>query len=97
MIPLGTESPWGFNYSFNPLIDFCVSVLEFDGLYVGPFSQHQEGSGTLRSRGLDVESWRSWLANVVATQDARLNWHIEDLRSSLSKDVASFRHVRNIN
>ena len=38
-------------------IDFCVWVLEKDGLRVAPFDQHPDGDGSLRSRGMTAEAW----------------------------------------
>lgn len=73
MINLGTEEiPWGFHIGFNIMVDFCVWVLEIDGLHVPPFDRHPDGNGTLRARGMDASAWQEWVAMVVATQDQRL-------------------------
>jgi hypothetical protein len=45
--------------------DFCVWILESDGLRVSPFDRHADGNHRLRSQGLDVETWRRWVRKVV--------------------------------
>jgi hypothetical protein len=50
------------------MVDFCIWVLEVDGLHVPPFDQHPEGDGSLRAAGLDAEAWQSWLTRVVNLQ-----------------------------
>lgn len=52
-------------------LDFCIWVLEIDGLEVPPFQHHPDGDKSLRKRGLTVDSWRGWfnaVAAVVASQ-----------------------------
>lgn len=51
------------------MVDFCIYVLEVDGLHVPPFDLHSEGNKTLRMRGLTADDWHFWLAEVVALQD----------------------------
>lgn len=63
------ELPWRIDYCFNDFIDFCIWILEIDGLCVTPFDQHPEGNRILQNRGLDAYTWRQWLATVVALQD----------------------------
>jgi hypothetical protein len=65
---LGTKNPWSFSYGFNMMVDFCIWVLETDGLRVTPFDQHPEGDSSLRTAGLDAGSWLSWLVHVVNLQ-----------------------------
>lgn len=55
--------PHGFKFSH--FADFCVWVLEIDGLQVAPLCQHPDGNGTLQARGLNANNWKSWLAWVV--------------------------------
>ena len=64
----GSEHPWFYAYGCNLFVDFCIWVLEVDGLQVSPFDQHPAGDGTLRAAGLDAEGWRSWLNEVVNLQ-----------------------------
>jgi len=54
-------SPIGFNRD----LDFCLWTLEVNGLHVSPFDRHQGGHGTLRSRGLDADTWEAWLTTVA--------------------------------
>ena len=65
---LGTKNPWSFSYGFNMMVDFCIWVLETDGLHVTPFDQHPAGDSSLRTVGLDADSWLSWLVHVVNLQ-----------------------------
>lgn len=74
MFTLQPEIPWRIDHGFNPDVDFCIWVLELDGLHVPPFNQHPEGNSELQTRGLDAESWRKWLATVVALQNSILLW-----------------------
>jgi len=42
-----------------------VRVLRHDGLAVAPFDLHPDGDRSLRERGLEAASWRTWVASVV--------------------------------
>ena len=44
----------------NQYLEFCLWVLEVDGLTVGPFDQHGDGNGELRALGMTPELWRNW-------------------------------------
>lgn len=77
------ESYWGFSSGFNLRVDFCIWVLELDGLQVSPFNRHRDGSGNLRARGMNSDSWQSWVRRIVLLLDQRLHWHIEDLQASI--------------
>ncbi len=50
-------------------VDFCIWVLEVDGLRVPPFDSHADGDGSLRTAGLDASEWQSWLIRIVNLQD----------------------------
>src|SRR5260370_11614262 len=65
---LHSRDSWTFSGGFNMTVDFCIWVLEVDGLHVPPFDQHPEGDGSLRAAGLDAEAWQSWLMRVVNLQ-----------------------------
>ncbi len=56
---------WVFSQGYDFGVDFFVWVLEVDGLQVPPFEGHSEGDRSLRSRGMTVESWQSWLTKSV--------------------------------
>src|ERR1700680_2908489 len=65
---LHTRNSWIFSRDFSKEIDFCVWVLEVDGLHVPPFDQHPDGDGSLRAAGLAAENWQSWLVRIVDLQ-----------------------------
>ena len=69
---INPEISWRIDYGFNHSVDFCIWVLEIDGLRVPPFDQHPEGNRILQNVGLNTDSWRQWLATVVALQDSIL-------------------------
>jgi hypothetical protein len=69
MYGLGSgEKPWSCSFSFNPCVDFCIWVLEADGLHVPPFDHHPSGGGPLQAAGLHAEEWWSWFKFVVNLQ-----------------------------
>ena len=72
LFTLNPEVPWRIDQGFNDFVDFCIWVLEIDGLRVPPFDQHPEGNKILQDIGLNADSWRQWLATVVALQDSIL-------------------------
>lgn len=61
-------SGWHVSLGFNSMIDFCVWILEEDGLRLPPFEAHADGHGLLRTMGLDAAAWRSWLHRIVQLQ-----------------------------
>ncbi len=65
---LGSRNTWTYSQGFNMSVDFCIWVLEVDGLQVTPFDQHLDGDGSLRAVGLDALSWQLWLIRVVNLQ-----------------------------
>ena len=75
LFTLKPELSWRIDQSFNPYVDFCIWVLEIDGLRVPPFDQHPEGNRILQNQGLNADSWQKWLTTVVALQDWILRWH----------------------
>jgi hypothetical protein len=64
-----TGNRWLSRYGFNMMADFCVWVLEKDGLQAPPFDAHPDGDGTLRSAGLQAQEWKLWTAQVIQLQD----------------------------
>ncbi|MBE9053665.1 hypothetical protein IQ243_25345 [Nostocales cyanobacterium LEGE 11386] len=85
------ENNWFLDRAFNNHVDFCIWVLKIDGLRVPPFDQHSDGNRILQDKGLDVESWQSWLAKVVATQDYRLHFQVPDLHAKVAEELASLQ------
>lgn len=69
LFTLNPEVPWRIDQGFDTSIDFCIWVLEVDGLHVPPFDQHPEGNRILQDKGLNADSWRQWLATVVMLQE----------------------------
>ena len=68
------KEPLGIHESdLNLKIDFCVWVLEVDGLRIPPFDKHQGGNKLLQAEGFNADTWREWISRVVATQDLRLS------------------------
>ncbi len=65
---LGSRNTFTYSFGFNMMVDFCIWVLETDGLQVTPFDQHPDGDGSLRAVGLNAEGWQSWLIRVVNLQ-----------------------------
>lgn len=61
----GSAERWHWSTDVAPGVNFCVLVLQADGLRVAPFDQHPDGDGSLRAAGLTPDTWRSWLADVV--------------------------------
>jgi hypothetical protein len=55
----GSSDPWTWSMDVERSVDFCVYALRRDGLRVTPFDRHPEGDGSLRTNGLDAESWRT--------------------------------------
>jgi hypothetical protein len=73
LFTLAPELPQPINFSFNEAIDFCLWILELDGLQVYPFHLHNpHGTGELRSCGLTSESWQQWFERVIRLQDLNL-------------------------
>jgi hypothetical protein len=66
----GTPSDdWLFHFDFSSLVDFCVWVLEWDGLHVPPFDHHAGGTGDLRAAGLTAAGWWKWFTSNVEGTD----------------------------
>jgi hypothetical protein len=63
----GTSS-WRIEVDPPPGINFCVWVLQKDGLAVPPFDRHPPGDGSLRAVGLDARLWLSWFTEAVIGQ-----------------------------
>jgi hypothetical protein len=78
-----SRNSWTFSHGFNMMVDFCVWVLEVDGLHVPPFDAHADGDGSLRAAGMNTENWQRWLIQVVQLQ------HEQDLffRKNRSKET----------
>lgn len=65
----GKENTWNFSHGFNMMVDFCIYILQVDGVRVSPFDLHSEGNGILRMRGFTTDDWHLWLGEVVSLQD----------------------------
>jgi hypothetical protein len=95
MISLSSEvsEPFVIHSGFNQMVDFCVWILERDGLKVPPFSHHPEGSAELREQGLNSANWSIWFERIIRTQDQRLNWHVPNIQDSISQKQESFKRM----
>jgi hypothetical protein len=75
---LHSRNNWRYSEGSEPTIDFCLWVLQVDGLHVPPFDQHSDGDGSLRARGLTAEDWQSWFLRVMDHEQKKQD--IEQLR-----------------
>lgn len=91
MRSLFSSDPWTWSYGFDAPVDFCVWVLEQDGLRVPPFDQHRDGDGELRALGMTGDLWLEWLREVVRLQgddDARRGWAMR-IRAAAANPTAA--------
>jgi hypothetical protein len=66
-------SPWSLHADLPLGINFCVWVLQRDGLAVPPFDRHPPGDGSLQAVGLDAGLWLSWFTETVIGQRSPAN------------------------
>src|SRR5579875_2453709 len=66
-------SPWSLQIDLPLGINFCVWVLQRDGLAVPPFDRHPPGDGSLQAVGLDTRLWLSWFTETVIGQRSPAN------------------------
>ena len=66
------KSEYVSQVGFNRALDFCVRVLEIDGLKVPPFTRHADGDGRLRALGLREGNWTVWTDIVARALHDRL-------------------------
>jgi hypothetical protein len=62
---LHSRHSWHYRQGSDPTVDFCLWVLQIDGLHVSPFDQHPNGDGSLRALGLTEDSWQMWFLRVL--------------------------------
>jgi hypothetical protein len=75
---LHSRNSWHYHQGSDPTVDFCLWVLQVDGLHVPPFDRHPDGDGSLRALGLTEDSWQTWFLRVLdSTQRER---DVEQLR-----------------
>lgn len=91
LLPSSSER-YQLNHGFSKRVDFCIWVLEIDGLQIPPFNFHSDGNGLLRSQGMDGESWQSWVKNIVIKMDNRLSWQVQDIQSAITNNLQELRH-----
>ncbi len=70
MLRVGMENSWSYGCETSMEIDFCLWVLEMDGLRVAPFDQHPDGDAVLRHAGLTAQAWQAWFNAVVAFESS---------------------------
>lgn len=59
------SSSWTVRHGFNMNVDFCMWLLEWDGLRVPPFDCHPDGTGELRAMGMIAENWDAWFHAIA--------------------------------
>ena len=74
--PERSEAEISLYRNWNCEVDFCVWVLQADGLQAGSFRHHADGNGALRARGLTASDWQQWVSRLVVCRDPRLLWGI---------------------
>ncbi|MDV3347973.1 hypothetical protein D0962_33950 [Leptolyngbyaceae cyanobacterium CCMR0082] len=89
MISKENNSSYSISINTSPAVDFCIWVLEIDGLNVAPFDKHSDGNGSLRETGMTCHSWQSWLNEIVVLRDPRLSWQVPSLQTEINKKVAT--------
>lgn len=71
--PRSSQRPITRLYSgTNRALDFCLGILERDGLAVPPFDRHNHAHGPLQQAGLDSAAWRTWFKQVAAAESPLL-------------------------
>lgn len=75
---LHSRNSWHYSQGSEPAVDFCLWVLQVDGLQVPPFDHHPEGDGSLRALGLTADDWQTWF--LRALDPAQRKRDVEQLR-----------------
>lgn len=70
MLRVGMENSWTYGCETSMGVDFCLWVLEIDGLRVAPFDRHPDGDAALRQAGLTAQAWQAWFDAVVAFESS---------------------------
>jgi hypothetical protein len=71
----------------NQYLEFCLWVLEVDGLTVGPFDQHSDGNGELRALGMTPDLWRNWLERTHRARQEDLTRRADRFRQKALRDT----------
>ena len=87
----GAEQPWDLSQGSNRKVNFCVWILQVDGLQLNPFTHHAHGNRILQELGLDAQAWTLWVRNVVASQSNRLLWHIPDISAKVERELEAWQ------
>lgn len=91
MIRVRQDSTPEVSARFNDFVDFCIWVLEHDGLRVPPFEHHPQATGALQCQGLTPEIWQSWFERVVRSEHSAIAWSGQfKSRTEWIEDQASF-------
>ena len=75
---LHSRNAWHYRQGSDPVVDFCIWVLQVDGLHVPPFDQHPDGDGSLRALGLTEDAWQTWFLRVLDPVQSKRD--VEQLR-----------------
>jgi hypothetical protein len=81
MFSIFSDNRWSYGLGVNDEIDFCVWVLQQDGLYVPPFEYHTGGDGSLRAVGLNEAGWQQWLYAIIDQQNQFDQGRLDSLAS----------------
>lgn len=63
------KNSFRLSYGFQMHVDFCVWILEQDGLQVPPFDLRPKRDGQLQAAGLQATEWQQWFSQVVTHPD----------------------------
>ncbi len=80
-------SPWSLHADLPPGINFCIWVLQRDGLAVPPFDRHPPGDGSLQALGLNAGLWLSWFTETVIGQRSPANPSLARIGTPSSNNV----------
>jgi len=68
MFVRGTTPSWFLSQDTSDVLNFCLHVLQQDGLHSPPFDGHPDGDGSLRAVGMTAETWQTWFTDVIKIQ-----------------------------
>lgn len=88
---LHSRNAWYYREGPEPTVDFCLWVLQVDGLRVPPFDQHPDGDGSLRALGLTAADWQTWFLRVL--DPAQREQDVEQLQQLL---LAEYLRITNM-
>ena len=96
--PERSEAEISLYRNWNCEVDFCVWVLQADGLQAGSFRHHADGSGALSARGVTASDWQQWVSRIVLCRDPRLLWgmSLDEMPDPAALDLIAYSAERGI-